>query len=84
MKTLITDPLGDAVPINFGMLQRGGAITISQRNNNVSFAHLARTGLNMLIRATELNGGAIPLVEQILVRRPRPACHAKRLGAKRR
>lgn len=83
MKTGITDPLGEAKPVQFGRIQWSVAELISQRNNSVGKAALARIGLNMLIRATELNKGAVPLVEQITVRQLHRALarRAKRDGA---
>lgn len=56
-------------PIKFRRRQWNALGYISERNHDFGRFALARTGADFLIKLTELNNGALPLLEQVQLRR---------------
>lgn len=75
MKSFLTgtqpDKLGAPKPGRFYIQQEFDCMRIALNNRKESFCKLQRIGVDILIRVTGLNGGQIPSLEQILVKRAR-------------
>ena len=59
----------NAKPIKFYRRQWNAFTYISEHNHDVGPFKLARIGADIVIRLTELNHGALPLMEQVQLRR---------------
>lgn len=69
MNATIREPMTNPKPIKFYRRQWSAFTYISERNHDAGMFKLARIGADMLIKLTEQNQGALPLMEQVQLRR---------------
>lgn len=66
---IIGAPLGKPKRFRLELEQEWAAADISRRNNKIKLCQVARTFFAIGIRVTDLNGGILPVPEQVRVHR---------------